>query len=246
MSPRPLFFCLSLSAAGLLGATGASATPATEAAAVSPRFTYTREDLLADLARALGEHYRTEGELQLEFLRAWTPPAPAAAPVSVLVLETPSSLSSTLLLRIRLMSGTESLGETAVLVRAQLLRDVWCTRTPVERGAAFDPALLDTRRVDTLRERDTLAASEDRAELTFSRGIPAGRLLTWRDVSRRALVRKGDVIEVAAVDGTLSISMKAMAMENGSAGETVRVRNLESRKEFSAVVVAESRAQVRF
>jgi flagella basal body P-ring formation protein FlgA len=35
-------------------------------------------------------------------------------------------------------------------------------------------------------------------------------------------------------------------MENGAAGETVRVRNLDSKKEFNALVVADSRVQVRF
>jgi flagella basal body P-ring formation protein FlgA len=34
-------------------------------------------------------------------------------------------------------------------------------------------------------------------------------------------------------------------MENGTAGEMVRVRNLESKKEFTAQVVADSRALVR-
>ena len=65
-------------------------------------------------------------------------------------------------------------------------------------------------------------------------------------LSRRALVRKGEVIDVTATDGALSITMKALAMENGSAGETVRVRNIESKKEFPVLVVADARAQVRF
>jgi flagella basal body P-ring formation protein FlgA len=105
---------------------------------------------------------------------------------------------------------------------------------------------MDVRRVDTLREREALCASDSAGELTLLRSIPAGRMLSWRDVARRALVRKGEVIEVAAVDGALSVSMKALAMENGSAGEMVRVRNLESKKEFTAQVVSENRAQVRF
>lgn len=35
-------------------------------------------------------------------------------------------------------------------------------------------------------------------------------------------------------------------MQDGGKGETVRVRNLESRREFAALVVGENRAQVRF
>jgi flagella basal body P-ring formation protein FlgA len=71
-------------------------------------------------------------------------------------------------------------------------------------------------------------------------------LLAWRDLTRRSLIRKGQIVEVAAIDGTLTITTKALAMENGAAGDTVKLRNLESKKDFSALVVAEARAQVRF
>jgi flagella basal body P-ring formation protein FlgA len=40
--------------------------------------------------------------------------------------------------------------------------------------------------------------------------------------------------------------MKALAMENGSQGDTVTVRNPQSRKDFAAMVVDENRVQVRF
>ena len=240
-----LLSLLATAALGLAqGADTRAATPPAAPAAAS--FTYSRDELLADLSRLLADHYRVDGELQLELLRAWASPAPSRSPLSAQLVEAPSLLTPTVSLRIRLVSTEGELGETAVLLRAQLMRDVWYSRTPLDRGAAFDPSQLDTRRVDTLRERDAVAAADVRAELTYARAVPAGRMLTWRDVSKRALVRKGDVIEVSAVDGMLSVSMKALAMENGSAGETVRVRNLETRKEFSALVVADSRAQVRF
>jgi len=222
---------------------GSAATPLS---AANASYTYGREDLLTDLSHQLAEHYRVTGDLQVELLRAWASPAATSQPITAQLLEAPANLNSTLLVRFRLQSGNQSLGDYSQLVRVQLMRDVWFVRSPIERGANFDPSQLDTRRVDTIRERDALAVSDATADLTFARAIPAGRMIGWRDVSRRALVRKGDVIEVSAADGILSITMKALAMENGSAGETVRVRNLESKKEFSAQVVAESRAQVRF
>jgi flagella basal body P-ring formation protein FlgA len=63
---------------------------------------------------------------------------------------------------------------------------------------------------------------------------------------RRPLVRKGNLIEVAAIDGDLLITMKALAMESGAQGDTVTVRNPETRKDFSALVVDENRVQIRF
>jgi flagellar basal body P-ring formation protein FlgA len=131
-------------------------------------------------------------------------------------------------------------------LRAQVFRDVYVVRTPLERDATFDPSQLDTRRVDVLRERDTVATSDCEGDFTFAMSVPAGRLLTWRDLAKRALVRKGQVIEVAAVDGTMTITTQALAMENGAAGDSIKVRNLTSKKDFTAYVVAEARAQVHF
>jgi flagellar basal body P-ring formation protein FlgA len=204
-----------------------------------------RDQLLPELTRSLSEHYRLTGDLQLELLRPWNPPVPANAVGELTVLEFPPAIASSLLVRVRVQSGGRAVGDYTLSLRAQLFREVWFTREPTERGAALESSQLESRRVDVLREREALAATEGEG-LTYSRSIPAGRVLTWRDVARRALVRKGQVIEVAATDGALTITMKAMAMENGAAGETVKVRNLETRREFAALVVSESRAQVRF
>lgn len=256
MSPRLFIYTLATAAnaallvSGLLaadaplsGGTNVSGLPLRAADASS--YTYSQENLLNDLTQQLTERYRANGELQVDLLRAWTPPRPTAEPLSLIVLETPGTLASTLLVRFRLQAGAQSVTETSLLVRVQLMKDVWVSRGPVDRAAAFDSAQFDIRRVDTLREREAVPTSDTNSELTFARAVPAGRVLTWRDLSRRALVRKGQVIEVCAVDGILTVSMKALAMENGTAGETVRVRNLESKKEFTALVVSESRAQVR-
>jgi flagella basal body P-ring formation protein FlgA len=98
-----------------------------------------------------------------------------------------------------------------------------------------------------LRDREALSTSIlQPGDWMFQRSVPAGRLLSWRDVARRALVRKGDVIEVAAVDGSLQVTLKAQALQDGGRGETVRVRNLDSKREFAALVVAPNRAEVRF
>ena len=44
----------------------------------------------------------------------------------------------------------------------------------------------------------------------------------------------------------LAISMKALAMENGAKGDLIKLRNLESRKEFSGQILNENRVQIHF
>lgn len=206
----------------------------------------THANLLAALRQDLASHFNLEGDLQLDLLRPWSPPARVASVWEINVLEYPSLASSSMLVRCRVMADAVAVAETTLVIRAALWRDAWVAREPLKLGAPFDASVLETRRVDLLRERDVLPAAVGDRSYMFARSVPAGRLLTWRDVARRPLVRKGDLVEVSAADGLLTVTMKALAMENGAHGDTVTVRNPESQKNFAATVVDENRVQVRF
>jgi flagella basal body P-ring formation protein FlgA len=227
-----------LAAAGLVRAEDTRAP-----AAASP---FTRELLLSSLTASLAAHFNLEGELQLELIRSWTPPSRVASAWDLQILDFPAVASSSMMVRCRLLAEGSPVAETTFVLRAQLWRDAWATRNPLTFGGPFDPAQLETRRVDLFRDRDALPAAVGDRSYIFARAVSAGRLLTWRDIARRPLVRKGDLVEVSAVDGMLAVTMKALAMENGAQGDTVTVRNPESRKDFAAMVIDENRVQVRF
>ena len=206
----------------------------------------TSDQFVADLARDLSAHFNLEGDLQLELIRPWTSPRHAAESWNLELLEYPAAPSSSMLVRCRVLADGASVAEFSLVLRAMLWRDVWVARQPLTNGATFDPALLETRRIDLFRERDALPAAVGDRSYTMVRAVNAGRLLTWHDIARRPLVRKGNLVEVSAAEGQLLITMKAVAMENGTQGDTITVRNPESRKDFAALVVDENRVQVRF
>ena len=206
----------------------------------------TQEACTAALTRDLTSHFNLEGELQLELLRTWTPPALAAANWQVVVTEYPTTAASAMMLRCRLLADGVMAGEQTLTLHATLWRDVWVTRQPVNTGTQFDPAVLESRRVDLFREREALPTTVGDQSFLFTRGVNTGRVVTWRDIVRRPLVRKGDLVEVSAAEGSLSITMKAVALQSGAQGEAVTLRNLESHKDFTAFVVDENRVQVRF
>jgi flagella basal body P-ring formation protein FlgA len=136
--------------------------------------------------------------------------------------------------------------DSTVILRAALWRDAWVSRQPLSANSTFDPTLLTTQRIDALRDRDALPATAGDRSNMFARQVPANRLLTWHDLARRPWVRKGEVIDVVAADGDLQVTLKAQALENGGQGDVVEVRNLESHKDISALVVSENRVEVRF
>lgn len=205
-----------------------------------------RDQFVALLTENLVSHFNLEGELQLELLRAWSAPARVAAQWSVEIAEYPALPAAAMLTRCRLLADGQVVGEYTATLRASLWRDAWAARQPLAANTSFDATSLETRRVDFLRDREALPASVGDQSYLFVRSIQPNRLLTWRDISRRPLVRKGDLIEVAAIDGQLQIIMRGLAMENGAAGDTVTVRNPESKRNFAAQVIAENRVQIRF
>ena len=58
--------------------------------------------------------------------------------------------------------------------------------------------------------------------------------------------KTGQLVDVVVAEGALSISMKGISLGNGGAGEMVSVRNIDSRKEFSAKVININTVQVKF
>ena len=212
----------------------------------APLAPFAQDAFTAALTAELVAHFNLEGDLQLELLRAWTPPPQVARNWQVAIVEYPTVAASAMLLRCRILADGEPAADLTVTLRASHWREVWAALLRLPFNGVFDASLLEIRRADLLRERDALPATVGDSSFIFARAVHAGRTVTWRDVARRPLVKKGDVVEVSAAEGSLSISMKALALQSGAQGEAVTLRNLESRKDFTAFVVDENRVQVRF
>jgi flagella basal body P-ring formation protein FlgA len=206
-----------------------------------------RAVLLVQLADDLAAHYSLTENLDVDFIRPWSPPAASegAAPVVATVFDYPEALASSMLVRVRYTQDERILREDTLALRVSLWRESMIAASPLKRGDAVSLHAVTTRRVDALRDRDALPVSAAGEDYVFAREIPAGRTLSWRDVVRRPLVRRGQMIEVQAGGGALVITIKALAMQDGARGEVVRVRNIESKRDFVALVTAENRAEVR-
>lgn len=230
----------------LLLAAPAAALRAQAPAPAAPAPAATAEDpWLPTLSALLASRYQTTGDLRLSWIR----PLPATAPrdADLEILAAPPELASQILVQVRARDGAGRATEHVLVLRAELWRDGWTLRQPAALGTPLDLSRLESRPLDALRERDAFTVKADELpELDFARAVPAGRTLLWRDLARRPLVRRNQTVDVIASDGPLSVSLRAVALHDAARGEPVRVRNPESRKEFTALVVAEARASVRF
>lgn len=207
------------------------------------------KDVLGALERELTAQLNLDGELRLSFARPW-----AAVRVGegedwkISITQLPAGgLAASPLIRFRAEAAGRLLGEWQAVVRAQLWKSVWVASRRLDRGQLLDATLCTAQSIDVLRERQALVpADTELSRYELAQTISQERPLAWRDITLRPLVRKGQVVDVVATDGALTINMKATAMSNGGAGEAVVVRNPASRKDFSAKVTAANTVQVAF
>ncbi len=204
--------------------------------------------LLHEVEMELTKRFGVNGELRLSFVRPWVSVTLPAPDFSVTVTDAPKDgLASSFMVKVRVVSAAEEVGEWTLPVRAQLVQEMWAASGRIERGQPLSRSLLVVQKVDVLRDRQAFIPAEtDPATLETAQAITSPRLLVRHDLAERPLVRKGQVVEVVARQGLLAVSMKALALEAGPAGALIRLRNIQSQKEFSGQILNESKVQVQF
>ena len=205
-------------------------------------------DLLAALEQALSDKFQPAGRLRLIPVSAM-PRLEVGADVPVVELvDAPSRLNSgSMLVRFRLHAPDGTSRLHVLSFRAEVLAEVWFTQRRVAAGELLADIGLATREIDLLR--DPKAVPVDPSLVTryeIARPVAEMRPITWTDVTPRTLVRKGQMVEVVATQGNLRITMKGQAVRSGALGEVVTIRNLDSKRDFSAEVIDENKVRVHF
>lgn len=178
------------------------------------------------------------GDLELRFTRAWNPVSVPDDPLKLRIVDLPlSGLSGNFVLRFELSAGSTLAGTWSIGVQAQVWREIWITRAPLVRGQSVRDADLVLEKRDVLSFKEELAGLDPNdGRLEFSRGVPAGSPIFARMLRVKPVVRRGQVVEALIEDGALQIGAKVEVLEDGAPGQFVRVRNLQSRREFKGKV----------
>ena len=206
-------------------------------------------DVIAALQRELVARYSIEGDLKLSFLQSWKPlPISNAQDWKLVVDLAPNGgLTSTSQVRFQIESGGKTIGDWQLSVRAQIWRPIWFSTRRLDRGEIPDGSICSPKNFDILSEKlSFVPADTDLSVYEMAQTVSQERPLSWRDISLRPLVKKGQLVDVVVAEGALNISMKGISLGNGGAGEMVSVRNIDSRKEFSAKVININTVQVKF
>ena len=205
--------------------------------------------VLDALQRELTVSLNLRGDLKLKFVEPWTPvDIKNGKDWNIVVDGIPKSgLSANFPVRFSLESAGKKIGVWEMQVKAQMIEPAWVSTRRLERGESINPAVAALKEVDVLNaNKQVLTANEKLDYYEIAQPVAADQILSRTDLTPRRIVRRGKVVDVVVNEGGINITMKAMALADGGVGETIVVRNIDSKKDFQAQVVGSNTVQVKF
>ena len=203
---------------------------------------FAEADLLELLTATLQrEHIKDKGQLELRLSRPWITVSLPDEPLTLHVLDLPANgVTPLCIVRFELRTAHETAGTWQASLQAKVWREVSVATATLKRGTLLATAALTRERRDVLTLREPLAETDlDDATVEVAEHVPAGTILYARSLKIRPVVRRGQSAEASFLDGALVISMKVEVLEDGVPGQTVRVRNPQSRRELRGKVLNE-------
>ncbi len=183
---------------------------------------------------------KNQGELELRLSRPWTPANVPDEPFTFKVLDIPTTgVAPAFIARFELETAHgEHIGAWQASLQAKVWREVWVAGSTIKRGDSVQGAPLIRERRDLLLCHEPLAdfASDD-AALEFFESVQAGSPIFVRFIRPRAVVHRGQSVAAMVQDGPMTITLKVEALEDGAAGQMIRVRNPLSRRDLHGKVL---------
>jgi flagella basal body P-ring formation protein FlgA len=201
------------------------------------------KEALQLLTSALQQDYvKEQGELELRFWRPWMVINIPDEPFTIKVLDVPiSGMAPAVIIRFEVQTARgEPVGSWQASLQAKVWREVWVARVSRKRGDSVrsDDFVRERRDMLVCREALTEFAPGD-PTLEFVEPIQSGAPLLSRLVRRRAIVHRGQSIAATIQDGAIMITLRVEALEDGAAGQIIRVRNPLSRRDLHGKVLDE-------
>jgi flagellar basal body P-ring formation protein FlgA len=111
----------------------------------------------------------------------------------------------------------------------------------IRAGEAIGPGDL---RHDPATIPGALSDPADLIGLEARRMLYVGRPIMPHDVGMPSIVRRNDIVPIVYSRGTLSITTEGRVLDDGAAGDRVRVMNLGSRQTVFGIIDANGAVQV--
>ena len=180
------------------------------------------------------DYVRESGELELTLSREWNILMVPVDHLRVRMIEMPvTGLNPNFVARFELSTAREVVGSWTVALQARIWKEMLLTTTPVRRGQSLRDVELRKERRDLMMFREPLPVElPDLAEYEFKESLTPNQVLFAKSVRMRPVILRGKLVDASIRTGFLSVSLKVEALEDGTIGQLIRVRNPQTRKEF--------------
>ena len=148
--------------------------------------------------------------------------------------------AATALLRIRTSEGIRE-----VPISMEWFQNVVMTRRIVENGTVLAPEDVEVRQVRISSPMDAVSDIRQAVGRMTNRRLPAGERISQGFLLTPPIVHRGDKVFIVVRKGALALRIQGEAMQDGAAGETIRVRNEQSKKIIEAVIRSKEEVEVR-
>jgi flagella basal body P-ring formation protein FlgA len=199
-------------------------------------------DVVEMLRSALQRDYvGAGGKLEIHFTRPWPIATVPDEPVSLQLTELPpAGVLPNLVAGFELWCGKERVGSWQAPLQARVWREIPVAHAPILRGQLLRDSDITLERRDVLSQHEACIQFPVTDSLLEAAGnIQAGAPVWSRQTHARAVMRRGQVVEAVFQDGSMTISLKVEALEDGTLGQTVRVRNPKTRRELYGKIQTE-------
>jgi flagellar basal body P-ring formation protein FlgA len=181
------------------------------------------------------------GTLEIHFSRPWQNETVPEEPFTLQLTDVPAAgVLPNLVAGFELWCGKERIGSWQAPLQAHIWQDIPVAHSPVLRGALLRDADITLERRDVLVQREAcIQFPVTDSLLEAATSIQSGMPVSTRLTRMRPVMKKGQLVKAIFQDGPMTISLKVEALEDGSPGQTVRVRNPKTKRELYGKIQTE-------
>ena len=134
----------------------------------------------------------------------------------------------------------------SVRVQMQAMAQLVVATTELRRGQIIGQGDLQLVEAEMARLREPCQDLDELIGKKVRRTIRAGEPIECYSIEFPPMVQRGELVTIVAAKGSLTISARGLAREDGKKGDVIKVRNTSSQKDVHCRVIAPGVVEVEF
>ena len=197
-----------------------------------------RDQITQELQRRFA---RNGGEIEVRLSRPWRSVSIPDESLDIRLLDLPTAgLQSLISLKVEGLVGGDAVGSWFQPIQVRHWCEVPVAAAALRRGQPLVEVETVLERRDVLVSRGILKALPKAVQdYELAEGLAPGQAFSDRTLRLKTVVFRGRRVDARIQAGTLEITTKVEALEDGYPGQSIRVRNPLSKREFRGVVQGE-------